>query len=80
MTAQWAWRTTLSETLPISARLIPPRPLLPIAISPAPTSSARARVSGWVGAYSDVVLAAVAIVAATYLTVRGLRSTRVRVG
>ena len=32
MTAQWAWRTTLSETLPIiSARLIPPRPLLPTA-------------------------------------------------
>lgn len=29
MTGQWAWRTTLSETLPISARLIPPRPLLP---------------------------------------------------
>jgi hypothetical protein len=27
MTGQLAWRTTLSETLPISARLIPPRPL-----------------------------------------------------
>ncbi|MDP8948242.1 MAG: VTT domain-containing protein, partial [Actinomycetota bacterium] len=34
------------------------------------------RVSGWVGAYSDAVLAAVAIVAATYLTVRGLRKHR----
>ena len=35
-----------------------------------------ARVSGWVGAYSDVVLVAVAIVAAIYLTVRGLRKHR----
>src|SRR3712207_6834127 len=31
MTGQWAWCTTLSETLPISARLILPRPLLPTA-------------------------------------------------
>ena len=35
-----------------------------------------ARVSGWVGAYSDVVLVAVAIMAAIYLTVRGLRKHR----
>jgi membrane protein DedA with SNARE-associated domain len=34
------------------------------------------RVSGWVGAYSDVVLATVAIVAAIYLTVRDLRKHR----
>ncbi len=34
------------------------------------------RRSGWAGAYSDVVLATVAIVAATYLTVRGLRKHR----
>ena len=41
ITGQWAWRTTESETLPISARLTPPRPLLPMTMSPAPTSSAR---------------------------------------
>ena len=34
------------------------------------------RVSDWVGDYSDVVLVAVAIVADTYLTVRGLRKHR----
>jgi hypothetical protein len=28
-TGQWAWRTTESETLPIRALLIPPRPWLP---------------------------------------------------
>src|SRR5215208_735583 len=35
-TGQWACLTTESETLPIKARLIPPRPLLPSTISPAP--------------------------------------------
>ena len=40
----------------------------------------RDRVSGWVDAYSDVLLAAVAIVAATYLTVRGLRCCKRRTG
>jgi hypothetical protein len=40
-----ACRTTESETLPISARLIPPSPRLPTAMSPAPTSSARATIS-----------------------------------
>jgi hypothetical protein len=40
-TGQWAWRTTESETLPISARLTPPKPRLPITISPAPSSSAK---------------------------------------
>ena len=38
-TGQWAWRTTESDTLPIKARLSPPRPRLPIAIRPAPISS-----------------------------------------
>jgi hypothetical protein len=41
MTGQWAWRTTESETLPMRARLIPPRPRLPITIKPAPSWSAR---------------------------------------
>ena len=36
----------------------------------------RDRVSDWVGAYSDVVLAAVVVAAAAYLTVRGLRKHR----
>ena len=40
-TGQWAWRTTESETLPISARLTPPKPRLPITMSPAPSSSAK---------------------------------------
>src|ERR671913_2245935 len=39
ITGQWAWRTTESETLPIKARLTPPRPLLPITIRPASISS-----------------------------------------
>ncbi len=38
-TGQWACRTTLSETLPIRARLKPPSPRLPMTISPAPNSS-----------------------------------------
>jgi hypothetical protein len=44
-TGQWAWRVTESETLPIKALLIPPRPLLPITIRPAPMSSARWTIS-----------------------------------
>src|SRR5215212_10146035 len=44
-TGQWAWRTTESETLPIRALLIPPRPLLPITTSPASISSARWTIS-----------------------------------
>src|ERR687896_2710042 len=38
-TGQWACLTTDSETPPISALLRPPRPLLPITIVPAPSSS-----------------------------------------
>src|ERR671920_1693994 len=38
-TGQWACLTTDSETLPISDLLSPPRPLLPITIVPAPSSS-----------------------------------------
>src|SRR5215217_1392135 len=44
-TGQWAWRTTESLTLPMRARLIPPRPRLPITISPASSSSAKATIS-----------------------------------
>src|ERR687897_2238510 len=40
-TGQWACLTTESETLPISARLTPPNPLLPRMIKPAPISSLR---------------------------------------
>src|ERR671917_301541 len=38
-TGQWACLTTDSETLPTSALLRPPRPLLPITIVPTPSSS-----------------------------------------
>src|ERR671917_1800498 len=38
-TGQWACLTTDSETLPISALLRPPSPLLPITIVPTPSSS-----------------------------------------
>src|SRR5918996_1114127 len=38
-TGQWACLTTDSETLPISALLTAPRPLLPITIVPTPSSS-----------------------------------------
>src|SRR5215211_1376114 len=44
-TGQWACLTTASETLPISARLMPPWPLLPTTISPALVSSAKATIS-----------------------------------
>src|SRR5215204_3360833 len=44
-TGQWAWRATEPEILPISARLIPPSPRLPITIKPAPISSAKATIS-----------------------------------
>src|SRR5215204_4265203 len=44
-TGQWAWRTTESDTLPISARLTPPSPLLPITIRSAWSSSAKATIS-----------------------------------
>lgn len=37
-TAQGAWRTTESETLPISARLTEPSPRLPTATNPTPNS------------------------------------------
>jgi hypothetical protein len=39
-TGQWAWRTTESDTLPITARLMGPRPRLPTTTRPAPISSA----------------------------------------
>src|SRR5215203_5862750 len=38
-TGQWACVTTDSETLPIKALFRAPRPLLPITIAPAPSSS-----------------------------------------
>ena len=39
-TGQWACLTTESETLPVRDRLIPPLPLLPMTIRPAPSSCA----------------------------------------
>src|SRR3712207_1339087 len=45
ITGQWACLTTESETLPIKALLIPPRPRLPITMRPAPSSSANATIS-----------------------------------
>jgi hypothetical protein len=45
-TGQCACRTTESDTLPIKALLIPPWPLLPSTISPAPISSASPTTSG----------------------------------
>jgi hypothetical protein len=52
ITGQWACATTASETLPIMALLILPRPLVPTT-NPAPNSSARPTVS----AAGDPVLA-----------------------
>ena len=45
VTGQWACRTTESDTLPMSALLILPCPLLPITINPAPISWARVTIS-----------------------------------
>ena len=45
ITGQWAWWMTLSDTLPMRARLTPPRPRLPITIRPAPISSLRPTIS-----------------------------------
>src|SRR5215204_2062984 len=44
-TGQCACRTTLSDTLPISALLTPPRPRLPVTIKPAPISSLKLTIS-----------------------------------
>src|SRR5829696_6826922 len=45
VTGQWACLTTESDTLPSSALLILPRPLLPITIKPVPISCANSRIS-----------------------------------
>jgi hypothetical protein len=44
-TGQCACRKTASDTLPVSALLIPPTPRAPITIRPAPISSAKATIS-----------------------------------
>ena len=45
ITGQWAWRNTLSETLPAKVRLILPRPRLPTTTRPTSNSSANPTIS-----------------------------------